>query len=128
METFTKLHNDFCDNDDLTTRVATMDAVAEAEATPDCPRCNGEGYVGTGLLTFTVDGPMDDTDRCDYCGGTGKMPETVSRAMACPDCGENRQDWLTCDPEDCEHITCENCHNDYYLDEMTDAEQRRESR
>ena len=48
METFTKLHNDFCDNDDLTTRIATLDAVAEAEATDSefvidafkCPICN----------------------------------------------------------------------------------------
>jgi hypothetical protein len=96
-------------------------------AKPDCPKCFGEGYTG-GTMTMTPDGPEDDTWTCEYCGGTGKAPEMVLAKWSCPDCGEGRQDHLVCDPEDCEHITCETCKCEYYLDEMTDAEQRRESR
>jgi DnaJ-class molecular chaperone len=43
-------------------------------ATPGCHECNGRGHTSV----FSRDGYMT----CDWCGGSGKEPETVAGSAA----------------------------------------------
>jgi transcription elongation factor Elf1 len=45
--------------------------------------------------------------------------ELVEDGFACPKCGENRMDFLTCDPDDdgdSDCIRCDSCGTTYWLD------------
>jgi DnaJ-class molecular chaperone len=127
MTSYEKLRKVITDIEDTAQREALLDALAEAEATQECTKCNGEGYSWKETV-MTPDGPVDGTEACEWCGGTGREPETVATRMACPDCGENRQDKLIWDFDTSDFIVCDTCKRMYDLSDMSDWELRRESR
>src|SRR5438552_15830229 len=67
----------------------------------------GRTATGGYLYRVGIEGKeMADSTVCNYCGGTGEVPESSTKYMPCPKCSKNRAD-SEFGTENMERIRCD---------------------